>query len=139
MLFGEFQHNIDQKGRVIIPSRFRDDFGEQFIITKGLDNCLCAYSMDEWRILENKIRELPSTKARDLQRFFFSSAFEAIADKQGRVVIPPNLRSYAKLEKDIVIIGASNRAEIWNKSAWDARIGALTSESVEEAMDALGF
>src|SRR5690554_3808910 len=113
MLIGEFQHNIDPKGRISIPSRFRVDLGERFIVTKGLDNCLFVYSLDEWGRLEEKIKALPLARSRDLQRFFFSGACEVETDKQGRILIPNNLRTYAGLERDAMIIGASVRAEIW--------------------------
>ncbi len=139
MLIGEYQHNIDPKGRIITPSKFREDLGESFIVTKGLDNCLFVYSKKEWIVLEDKIRALPLSKSRDLQRFFFSGASEAIPDKMGRILIPNNLREYAGLTKDVVIIGASVRCEIWDKEKWDERSMSVTSESVEEAMCELGF
>lgn len=139
MLIGEFQHNIDAKGRVFIPARFREDLGEHFIITKGLDNCLFVYSMSEWQILESKIRSLPMSKSRSLQRFFFAGAADVEADKQGRVVISANLRSYASLERDVMIIGASNRVEIWDLASYRKACDGITSDSVAEAMDELGF
>lgn len=139
VLIGEYQHNIDPKGRVFIPVHFRDDLGDHFIITKGLDDCLYAYSMSEWQGLETKIRSLPMSKARNLQRFFFSGATDVEVDKQGRVLISANLREYAALYKDILIIGASNRAEIWDKQKWEQTRSSITSQSVAEAMDELGF
>lgn len=139
MLIGEYQHNIDSKGRVFIPARFREDLGEHFIITKGLDNCLFVYSLGEWQILESKIRGLPMSKSRNLQRFFFSGAVDVEADKQGRVLISANLRVYAGLQKSAMIIGASNHVEIWDQAAWEKICGGITSDSVAEAMDELGF
>lgn len=139
MLIGEHQHNLDVKGRVFIPARFREELGEHFIITKGLDSCLFVYSLEEWKSLEEKIRLLPLSKARNLQRFFFAGACDVEADKQGRVLIPANLRKYASLTKDVMIIGASNRAEIWDMQKWNEMCGAITPESVVEAMDELGF
>src|SRR5659263_243986 len=118
MLIGEHQHNIDVKGRVFIPARFRDDLGEHFIVTKGLDSCLFIYSQDEWLVLDAKIRALPMSKSRRLQLFFFSSAVDVEADKQGRIVLPQNLREFASLTRDVVIIGASSRVEIWDKQKW---------------------
>ncbi|HEX3026504.1 MAG TPA: division/cell wall cluster transcriptional repressor MraZ [Clostridia bacterium] len=139
MLIGEYQHNIDAKGRVFIPAKLRDDLGETFIVTKGLDNCLFVYSMQEWRNLESKIRELPMSKARNLQRFFFSGAAEVEVDKQGRILLPLNLREYAGLGKDVMIVGSSIRAEIWDRSKWNEVCVGITSQSVAEAMDELEF
>ncbi len=139
MLIGEFTPTIDTKGRLNFPSKLRDDLGGRFIITKGLDNCLFVYPMDEWQKLEEKIRALPLSKARTLQRFLFASACEAQIDSQGRVLIPQNLREYASLTKDVTVIGASVRAEIWDREKWQRSGEELTSESIEEAMDELGF
>lgn len=139
MLIGEHQHNLDAKGRVFIPARFREELGEHFIVTKGLDSCLFVYSLEEWKSLEEKIRLLPLSKARNLQRFFFAGACDVEADKQGRVLIPANLRKYAFFEKDVMIIGASNRVEIWDTQKWNDMCGTITPESVVEAMDELGF
>lgn len=139
MLIGEYQHNLDPKGRVFIPAHFREELGEHFIVTKGLDNCLFVYSAKEWELLEEKIRALPLSKARSLQRFFFAGAADLTADKQGRMLIPQNLREYASLTKDVMIIGASNRVEIWDKQRWDDMCASITPESVAEAMDELGF
>ena len=110
MLIGEYQHTLDPKGRVNFPARLRESLGSTFIITKGLDNCLYVYSMEEWKVLEDKIRALPMSKSRNLQRFFFAGAAEAEPDKQGRVLIPAHLREYAGLTKDVTVIGASVRA-----------------------------
>lgn len=118
---GEYQHSLDEKGRVIIPARFRDALGASFVITRGLDNCLFVYPQSEWSLLENKMKSLPFTRsdARAFTRFFFSGAVECELDKQGRVNIPNNLRSYGRLDKDCVIIGVSNRVEIWGKEHWE--------------------
>lgn len=118
---GEFQHNIDTKGRVIVPSKFRDDLGYRFVLTRGLDQCLFSYPMEEWRVLEQKLKKLPLTKkdARAFTRFFFSGAVECEIDKQGRINIPAPLRKYAHLEKECVVIGVSNRIEFWAKDVWD--------------------
>ncbi len=119
---GEFQHNVDAKGRLIVPAKYRDLLGEQFVITRGLDQCLFGYPMNEWNKIEEKLKEMPVTKkdARAFTRFFFSGAQEMELDKQGRVNIPANLLSYAKIEKECVILGVSNRFEIWAKDAWEA-------------------
>lgn len=121
MFLGEYRHSIDDKGRIIIPSRFRDHLGSSFIITRGLDHCLFAYPFEEWKVLEQKLKSLPFTKAdaRSFTRFFFSGATECEIDKQGRVNIPKTLLQYAKIEKECVIIGVSNRVEIWSEPVWE--------------------
>lgn len=121
MLMGEYAHSLDSKGRLILPAKFREELGEFFIATKGLDNCLFLYGKDEWAILEGKLKQLPLAKpeARAFVRFFFAGAAELDCDKQGRFLLPPNLREYAGLEKDVVLIGVSNRIEIWDRQAWD--------------------
>lgn len=121
MFYGEYQHTIDPKGRVIVPSKFRTSLGERFILTKGLDNCLFAYSSEEWNNLEAKLKSLPFTNkdVRAFIRFFFSGATECEVDKQGRILIPSNLREYAGLTKDIVVIGVSTRVEIWDRDKWN--------------------
>lgn len=137
MLIGEYQHNIDVKGRVAVPAKFRDDLGLQFYITKGLDGCLFALPLAEWNRLEEKIRAMPISKARGLQRFFFSGAAEVQPDKQGRILIPQQLREHAGLDKEITLIGTLNRVEIWNTENWKAFNSNLTQESIENAMDML--
>ncbi len=143
MFYGEYQHTVDPKGRVIVPSKFREGLGEKFIVTKGLDSCLFAYSMDEWTSLENKLKTLPFTDkdVRAFIRFFFSGATECELDKQGRILIPQNLREYASLEKDIFIIGVSSRVEIWNKTNWDAYSNddSMSADKIAEKMAMLGI
>ena len=137
MLIGEYQHNIDLKGRVAVPAKFRDDLGALFYITKGLDNCLFVLPQDEWNRMIDKIKTLPISKARGLQRFFFSGAAEVVPDKQGRILIPTQLREHAKLDKEVTFIGTSSRVEIWNSSKWAEFNSELTQENIEEAMDML--
>lgn len=118
---GEFEHSIDEKGRLIIPAKFREGLGDSFVATKGLDNCLFLYPMDEWQKLETKLKELPFTRAdaRAFVRFFFSGATDCELDKQGRILVPNNLRSHAKLDKEVIIIGVSTRVEIWSRTEWE--------------------
>ena len=118
---GEFQHNIDAKGRIIVPAKFVKDLVKSFVLTRGLDQCLFAYPMDEWKVLEEKLKKLPLTKkdARRFTRFFFSGAVECEIDKQGRINIPQPLRTYSNLEKECVVIGVSNRVEVWAKEIWE--------------------
>src|SRR3569833_963947 len=120
MFMGEYQHSIDDKGRLIIPAFFRDGLGASFVVTRGLDNCLFVYPQTEWENLEAKLKTLPFTRAdaRAFSRFFFSGASECELDKQGRANIPSHLRDYAKLNRDCVVIGVSNRVEIWGKESW---------------------
>ena len=139
MLTGEYRHSIDAKGRIIMPAKFREELGAKFILTKGLDNCLFVYSLGEWELLEAKIRELPLSKARNMQRFFFASAADVEPDKQGRVGVPPALREYAALNKDVVIAGNATRAEIWDKDAYDKLMSELTSDMIVETMEQIGF
>ena len=143
MLVGEYRHNVDTKGRISVPSKFRDDLGQSFVVTKGLDNCLFAYSTEEWKNLESKLNTLPLTnqEARAFKRFFFSGAAECEVDKQGRVNIPQSLRDYAKLQKDVVIVGLSNRAEIWNNNQWDKYNGQSSDDitKLESQMSKLGI
>ncbi len=118
---GEFHHNIDPKGRLIIPAKFREELGERFIVTRGLDRCLFVYPAAEWSALEAKIKTLPMTKSdvRAFVRTLFSGATECEVDKQGRINLPNNLIEYARIEKDVVVIGVSTRAEIWSKAEWE--------------------
>ena len=120
MFMGEHIHTIDGKGRLIIPAKFREALGEQFIVTKGLDHCLFVYPRSEWNTLEQKLRELPFTQpeVRSFVRFFFSGATECELDKQGRILLPANLRDYAQLEKDLVLVGVASRVEIWSQTLW---------------------
>ncbi|MFC0558709.1 division/cell wall cluster transcriptional repressor MraZ [Halalkalibacter alkalisediminis] len=121
MFMGEYRHNVDEKGRMIVPAKFRDDLGSSFVVTRGLDRCLFVYPQEEWKKLESQLKTLPFTKkdARAFTRFFFSGATECELDKQGRVNIASPLREYAELDKECVIIGVSNRVEVWSKSNWE--------------------
>ena len=143
VFIGEYQHSIDSKGRMIIPSKFRDELGDIFIMTKGLDNCLFVYPKDEWKNLEEKLKLLPLTRkdARAFVRFFFAGATECELDKQGRILIPNNLRAHCKLEKDAIVIGVSNRVEIWSKEEWDEYNADddLSYEKIAEKMVELGI
>ena len=123
---------------MILPAKFREPLGPVFIATKGLENCLFVYTLTEWAILEEKLRQLPLAKpeARAFVRFFFAGAVEVEVDKQGRILLPTNLREYAKLEKNTVVIGVSNRVEIWDKTSWD-EYNALTAPTVAQIAEHL--
>jgi MraZ protein len=138
---GEYHHSIDNKGRMIVPSKFRDDLGEMFIITRGLDQCLFGYPLSEWALIEEKLKGLPLTKkdARAFTRFFFSGATESELDKQGRINIPAPLLQYAKLEKECVVLGVSNRIEIWSKQIWEDYFAQSEDSFAEIAENMIGF
>lgn len=120
MFMGEFQHQLDAKGRIIVPAKFREELTEHFVITRGLDKCLFGYTLAEWNIIEEKLKTLPLTKkdARKFMRMFFSGAVEVEIDKQGRINIPKHLMEYAGLSKEATVIGVSSRIEIWDREAW---------------------
>ena len=121
MFIGEYHHTIDEKGRLIIPSKFREELGEKFIITRGIENCLFVYSLSSWEKITQRLESLPFTKkdARQFVRFFLSGATTAEFDKQGRVNITSPLISYAKLQKECVVIGTGDRLEIWSQDDWN--------------------
>lgn len=141
MFMGEYEHSVDSKGRLIIPARFREELGEGFVMTKGLDGCLFVYSAEEWHKLETKIHEIPMTTkdARKFMRFFFAGAATCEIDKQGRTLIPPSLRAYAGLSKDVVLAGVSTRIEIWDKKLWDETNSYEDMDEVAEHMADLGI
>lgn len=129
MLVGEFQHNMDAKGRIIMPAKFRDELGEQFVITKGLDNCLFVFSREEWEKLNEKLSAQSLSGGRKIQRFFYGGMTECELDKQGRILVPQTLREYARILKDAVIVGIAKRVEIWSKDEWEKQ----NAEFVEDA------
>ena len=141
MLYGGYQHNIDKKGRVFIPSKLRDELGENFIICRGIygKRCLCVYSLSEWDKLVEKIGTLPSTKSSGVKRFLFDGAFNVEFDTQGRILIPAVLREYANLETNAHIIGMDTNLEIWNNELWEEENNTYTPESVASIMEELNF
>lgn len=139
MLTGEYQHNMDPKGRVTIPSRFREDLGERFYVCKGLDGCLFLLSQEQWDKLAEKLSAMPLSQGKAIQRYFFSGVAEAEPDKQGRILIPPKLREHAGLNKDVTVIGMMTRAEIWDTERWEAYNQEQTEESIEESMNFLSI
>ena len=139
MLMGEYQHNMDLKGRVTVPSKFRVDLGDKFYVSKGLDGCLFVLSSEQWERLVEKVSAIPMAQGKAIQRYFFSGAAEVEPDKQGRILIPQNLRDHAGLEKDVTVIGAATRAEIWDTARWNAYNDSQTDEAVEASMSFLEF
>lgn len=141
MFKGEYNHTIDVKGRLIIPSKFRELLGDEFVVTKGLDGCLFVYNNEEWVAFEEKLRSLPLTNkdARQFVRFFLAGAADVEVDKQGRILLPSVLREFAKLSKDIVLIGAGSRIEVWSKETWSDNASGEDMEMIAEHMEALGL
>ena len=144
MFYGEYLHTIDRKGRLILPAKFREsaknNFIEKFFINRGLDGCLFMFSEEEWRNQEQKFKSLPITKqqARTFNRLYFSGAVEIIADKQGRILLPGFLKDFAGIKRDVIIVGVSNRIEIWAKEKWQEFYGnsqPVFEEIAEELMD----
>ncbi len=141
MLIGEYHQNIDAKGRINVPAKFRVDLGETFVIAKGLDHCVYVYPKEEWNRFEEELCTVQPTQRRLLQRFFFSGAEECSVDSQGRVVIPPKIREYAGLQKEIVVIGVSDKVEVWNREKWEEYMEdpAFEAEEIAKVMEELGI
>lgn len=142
MFIGQYQHSIDGKGRVIMPARFRERLGESFVLTRGLDSCLFIYTVGEWERLASSLESLQFTRRdhRTFTRFFFSGAAEGQLDSQGRFLVPPHLREYAQLEKDLVIIGVSSRIEVWGMKSWEIykEDAAISFEDIAEKIEGMG-
>ncbi|MBQ9065029.1 MAG: division/cell wall cluster transcriptional repressor MraZ [Blautia sp.] len=141
MFRGEHNHTIDAKGRLIIPSKFRELLGEEIILTRGLDGCLSIYPMDEWEAFEEKLRSLPLTNknARTFSRFFVSGATSCELDKQGRILVPQTLREFAGLVKDVVFAGSLNRIDVWDKDKWSQICNYDDMDTIAESMDEMGI
>ena len=145
MFMSEYNHTVDAKGRLIIPSKFREYLGDEFVVTKGLDGCLFAYDNQEWEAFEQKLRALPLNKKdnRLFARHFLAGASDVEVDKQGRILVPPNLREFAGLVKDVVLVGMGNRIEIWDQERWKniqlVEDDEETMEDIAERMDELGL
>jgi len=125
VFYGEYEHTIDKKGRIIVPSKFRDFLKEydikKIFVTRGLDKCLFLFTEDEWKAQESKFRSIPFTKSesRKFNRLYFSGATQVECDGQGRILLPKYLKDFAEIKRDIMIIGVSNRMEIWSKETWN--------------------
>ncbi len=142
MFYGEYLHSIDRKGRIILPAKFREaakaHFIEKFFVTRGLDKCLFMFSEEEWRTQESKFKAISFTKqqSRTFNRLYFSGAVEIVSDKQGRILIPQYLKDFAQIKRDVVIVGVSNRIEIWAKDKWQEFYGS-SRQSFEEIAEKL--
>lgn len=141
MFMGEYNHTIDAKGRLIIPAKFRELLGTEFVLTRGLDGCLFIYPMDEWKAFEQKLRALPLTNknARTFSRFFVAGAAMCELDRQGRVLVPQTLREFAGLEKDVVLTGNLDRIEVWSKEKWSENCDYDDMDEIAENMQDMGI
>lgn len=139
---GEYNHSIDAKGRVIIPAKFREKLGDSFVVTKGLDGCLFVFTNEDWESFAEKLQKFPLTnkEARKFTRFFLAGAADVETDKQGRILLPQNLREFAHLEKDVVLVGVSGRCEIWDKDTWTKSMEFDDVDEIAEHMsDMIGL
>lgn len=140
MFMGEYNHSIDAKGRIIVPSKFRETLGDTFVVTLGLDGCLFVYPNQEWESFLTKLNSLPGSKeARQLQRYFLAGATECEVDKQGRILIPTKLRTAAALDKDVVFVGVLSKIEIWSKERWEQNNVYDDMDDVAEHMSEFGI
>ncbi len=140
MFMGEYNHTIDSKGRLIIPSRFREELGESFVVTRGMDGCLSIYSQESWNVFEQKLSTLPlaSKEARTFTRFFVSGASNCELDRQGRILVPATLREYAGLKKDVILAGNLDRIEIWSRERWIERIDFNDMDAIAKGLQDMG-
>lgn len=141
MFMGEYNHTIDAKGRLIIPSKFREVLGDEFVVTKGMDGCLFVFDQPEWQAFEEKLRGLPmiDKEARQFTRFFLAGAASVEVDKQGRILLPAVLREFAGITKDTVLVGVGSRVEIWSKDRWKGTVTYQDMEEISKHMIELGI
>lgn len=141
MFMSQYNHTVDAKGRLIVPSKFRDQLGDEFVVTKGMDGCLFVYANEDWAVFEKKLAELPMSNrdARMFVRFFLAGAAQVEVDKQGRILLPATLREFAQLEKDVVLVGVGTRIEIWSKENWESMDADKDMDDIASAMESLGL
>ena len=141
MFMGKYNHTIDPKGRLSIPSKYREVLGDEFVVSKGMDGCLYVYANDDWKVFEGKLASLPlmSEEARQFARFFLSGAQYVTVDKQGRILMPQDLRDFAGLEKDVVLAGMGGRIEIWSLERWNANSESVDIGAISQGMMNLGL
>lgn len=141
MFMSEYNHTIDPKGRLIIPSKFREKLGDEFVVSKGMDGCLFVYANDDWNEFEKKLTSLPliNKDARKFARFFLAGAAEVEVDKQGRILLPAALREFAELTKDVVLVGVGSRIEIWSKEKWEGANEDMDMDEISKTMEGLGL
>ncbi len=138
-MLGRYEHNLDAKGRIFVPAKLRAALGELFVAAAVMDQCICLYSAEEWEKLQDKLAEVPMSKARKLQRYLSANAAEVQVDSQGRILLPKHLLTHANLSKEALVIGAGPRAEIWNPGEYASAMGDITTEDIEAEFTALGF
>ncbi|MCF0145866.1 MAG: division/cell wall cluster transcriptional repressor MraZ [Eubacterium sp.] len=140
MFMGEYNHTVDSKGRLIIPAKFREELGESFVVTRGMDGCLSIYSHEAWKKFEEKLSTLPlvNKQARTFTRFFVSGATNCELDKQGRILVPATLREYAGLVKDVVLAGNLDRIEVWSKERWTEHIDFTDMDTIAQGLQDMG-
>lgn len=141
MFMGEYNHTIDAKGRLIIPSKFRESLGDEFVVTKGMDGCLFVYDNEEWKKFEEKLLSLPmmDKQVRQFTRYFLAGAASVEVDKQGRILIPSVLREFADIAKDAVLVGVGSRIEIWSKERWEGTVSFEDMDEISNHMFELGI
>ena len=141
MFMCEYSHTVDTKGRLIVPAKFREVLGDAFVICKGLDHCLYIYSNEDWEAFANQLSSLPLTNkaAREFVRFFLSGASQVEVDKLGRILVPSSLRTFAGLDKDVVLAGVGHRIEVWSREKWEGESGSGDMDEIAETMDKLGI
>lgn len=141
MFMSEYNHTVDTKGRLIVPSKFRDQLGDEFVVTKGMDGCLFVYANEDWNAFEQKLTSLPliNKEARKFARFFLAGAAQVEVDKQGRILLPSNLRDFAGLEKDVVLVGVGSRIEIWSRENWENMDADSNMDDIAATMESLGL
>ena len=146
MFYGQYEHTLDRKSRIIIPAKLRqviaDTFSENFVATRGLEQCIFLFPAEQWKEIESKIKELPfmtGSHARAFTRLFFSGAVECVMDKQGRILLPGNLREYASIEKEVVITGVSDHIEIWSRKRWGEYLGKEEAGFEQTAEQLINF
>ena len=141
MFMSQYNHTVDTKGRLIVPSKFREQLGDEFVVTKGMDGCLFVYAHDDWNAFEQKLTSLPliNKEARKFARFFLAGAASVEVDKQGRILLPTNLRQFAGLEKDVVLVGVGSRIEIWSLENWENMDADSDMDDIAGTMESLGL
>lgn len=141
MFMGEYNHTLDAKGRLIVPAKFREILGEEFVVTKGMDGCLFVFANSEWEVFAEKLHDLPmiNKEARQFTRFFLAGADSVQTDKMGRILIPSNLRDYAGITRDAVLVGVGSRVEIWSKERWEGTVSFEDMDDIAKHMIELGI
>lgn len=141
MFMSEYNHTVDAKGRLIIPAKFRETLGDEFVVSKGMDGCLFVYANEDWNAFEQKLTSLPliNREARQFARFFLAGAAQVEVDKQGRILLPAALRTFAGIDKDVVLVGVGSRIEIWSREKWEVMDADENMDDIAAAMESLGL